>query len=243
MRKSVDLPVEETVEFEIVSDQPWSGFNYYLGDYRLGSRSTPMCRSTSALLAPRGARGLSRHHTEHCRRRSSSSAVGRGADDLPGQHPAMPDGRGLADHALRAPSDRTGRSGPRRSTPTWVCASTPIAQRPSGRPLPVCWRSARTPRYSCTIGTPTLMRSRRSFRGGCSWGRTGPGRCCGSSPRRSGAPTSAPMSRAIGSSASGSMLREGVQPPSRRAPDPGALAGGVGTPNSPAWLRRMTHRR
>ena len=34
MRKSVDLPVEETVEFEIVSDQPWSGFSYYLGDYR-----------------------------------------------------------------------------------------------------------------------------------------------------------------------------------------------------------------
>src|SRR5438046_2476999 len=34
VRAGYGLPEQETVEFVVVTDKPWSGFNYYLGNYR-----------------------------------------------------------------------------------------------------------------------------------------------------------------------------------------------------------------
>jgi hypothetical protein len=34
VRASFPLPDGEVVEYEVVTDKPWSGFNYYLGGYR-----------------------------------------------------------------------------------------------------------------------------------------------------------------------------------------------------------------
>ncbi|SDN10489.1 hypothetical protein [Allokutzneria albata] len=63
------LPEQETVQYEVVTDKPWSGFNYYLGDYRskvainadLGHRMANLPH----LIAHESYPG---HHTEHCRK-------------------------------------------------------------------------------------------------------------------------------------------------------------------------------
>ena len=34
VRAEFPLPDSETISYEVVTDKPWSGFNYYLGDYR-----------------------------------------------------------------------------------------------------------------------------------------------------------------------------------------------------------------
>ena len=34
VRAEFPLPDSETINYEVVTDKPWSGFNYYLGDYR-----------------------------------------------------------------------------------------------------------------------------------------------------------------------------------------------------------------
>ena len=34
VRADFPLPDTETINYEIVTDKPWSGFNYYQGDYR-----------------------------------------------------------------------------------------------------------------------------------------------------------------------------------------------------------------
>ena len=69
VRASFGLPAEETVRYEVVTDKPWSGFNYYLGDFRsrvainadLGHRMANLPR----LVAHEAYPG---HHTEHCRK-------------------------------------------------------------------------------------------------------------------------------------------------------------------------------
>ncbi|MBP2476383.1 hypothetical protein JOF53_005255 [Crossiella equi] len=69
VRTTFGLPEQETVRYEIVSDKPWSGFNYYLGDYRskvainadLGHRMANLPH----LVAHESYPG---HHTEHCRK-------------------------------------------------------------------------------------------------------------------------------------------------------------------------------
>lgn len=69
VRGSVGLPTEETVQYEVVTDKPWSGFNYYLGDFRsrvainadLGHRMANLPH----LVAHESYPG---HHTEHCRK-------------------------------------------------------------------------------------------------------------------------------------------------------------------------------
>ena len=69
VRASFGLPEEETVHYEVVTDKPWSGFNYYLGDFRsrvainadLGHRMANLPH----LLAHEAYPG---HHTEHCRK-------------------------------------------------------------------------------------------------------------------------------------------------------------------------------
>jgi hypothetical protein len=68
-RAEFELPLQETVHYEVVTDKPWSGFNYYLGDFRsrvainadLGHRMAQLPH----LVAHESYPG---HHTEHCRK-------------------------------------------------------------------------------------------------------------------------------------------------------------------------------
>ena len=104
VRKSVDLPVEETVDFEIVSDQPWSGFNYYLGDYR--SRvaiNTDVPQHFSALPHLVAHEAYPGHHTEHCRKEKLLVGGGQeGQTIFLVNTPQCLMAEGLADHALKA---------------------------------------------------------------------------------------------------------------------------------------------
>ncbi|WP_367132372.1 DUF885 domain-containing protein [Saccharothrix sp. HUAS TT1] len=69
VRQRFELPAEEVVEYEVVTDKPWSGFNYYLGGFRsrvavnadLGHRMSNLPH----LVAHESYPG---HHTEHCRK-------------------------------------------------------------------------------------------------------------------------------------------------------------------------------
>ncbi|MFC6094535.1 DUF885 domain-containing protein [Saccharothrix lopnurensis] len=69
VRERYELPAEEVVEYEVVTDKPWSGFNYYLGGFRsrvavnadLGHRVSNLPH----LVAHESYPG---HHTEHCRK-------------------------------------------------------------------------------------------------------------------------------------------------------------------------------
>ncbi|MFT4199207.1 DUF885 domain-containing protein [Gordonia sp. (in: high G+C Gram-positive bacteria)] len=104
VRKTVDLPVAETVEFEIVSDQPWSGFNYYLGGYR--SRvaiNTDVPQQLSALPHLVAHEAYPGHHTEHCRKEELLVGGGQGEQTIfLVNTPQCLMAEGLADHALRA---------------------------------------------------------------------------------------------------------------------------------------------
>jgi len=63
------LPDGEHVEFELVSDQPWSGFNYYLGALRsrvaVNTDLPVLSTSLAHLVAHESYPG---HHTEHTRK-------------------------------------------------------------------------------------------------------------------------------------------------------------------------------
>ncbi|GAA3459767.1 DUF885 domain-containing protein [Saccharothrix longispora] len=69
VRQRYGLPAHEVVEYEVVTDKPWSGFNYYLGNFRsrvainadLGHRTSNLPH----LVAHESYPG---HHTEHCRK-------------------------------------------------------------------------------------------------------------------------------------------------------------------------------
>ncbi len=65
----VGLPAQERINFEIERDVPWSGFNYYLGDYssRVAVNADVDHRMSQipVLVAHECYPG---HHTEHCRK-------------------------------------------------------------------------------------------------------------------------------------------------------------------------------
>jgi len=69
VRVEYGLPPEETVQYEVVTDKPWSGFNYYLGNFRsrvainadLGHRKGQLPHMVAHESYPG-------HHTEHCRK-------------------------------------------------------------------------------------------------------------------------------------------------------------------------------
>jgi hypothetical protein len=69
VRATYPLDERETVEYQVVTDKPWSGFNYYLGDYRSRvaiNADLPMRMSDlPKLVAHESYPG---HHTEHCRK-------------------------------------------------------------------------------------------------------------------------------------------------------------------------------
>jgi hypothetical protein len=68
-RRAFGLPDHETLEFQLVTNQPWGGFNYYLGGLRSRvaiNTDLPVLSSVlGALVAHEAYPG---HHTEHCRK-------------------------------------------------------------------------------------------------------------------------------------------------------------------------------
>ncbi len=66
---SFGLPDGEAVEFQMVDNQPWSGFNYYLGGLRsrvaINLDLPVLSPALGALVAHESYPG---HHTEHCRK-------------------------------------------------------------------------------------------------------------------------------------------------------------------------------
>lgn len=69
VRATYPLPERETVTYEVVTDKPWSGFNYYLGDYKstvaVNADLKQQMSNLPRLVAHESYPG---HHTEHCRK-------------------------------------------------------------------------------------------------------------------------------------------------------------------------------
>jgi hypothetical protein len=69
VRGQYGLPEMETVRYEVVTDKPWSGFNYYEGDYRsrvaINADLPHRLGQLPHLVAHEAYPG---HHTEHCRK-------------------------------------------------------------------------------------------------------------------------------------------------------------------------------
>jgi hypothetical protein len=69
VRASYPLAETEEVNYQIVTDKPWSGFNYYRGDYRstvaINADVKLQMSNLPRLIAHESYPG---HHTEHCRK-------------------------------------------------------------------------------------------------------------------------------------------------------------------------------
>jgi hypothetical protein len=69
VRGEYGLPEVETVRYEVVTDQPWSGFNYYEGNYTsrvaINADLPHRMGQLPHLVAHEAYPG---HHTEHCRK-------------------------------------------------------------------------------------------------------------------------------------------------------------------------------
>jgi hypothetical protein len=69
VRADFPLPERETIDYEVVTDKPWSGFNYYKGDYRstvaVNADLKQQMSNLPRLVAHESYPG---HHTEHCRK-------------------------------------------------------------------------------------------------------------------------------------------------------------------------------
>jgi len=69
VRATYPLPESETITYEVVTDKPWSGFNYYLGDYTstvaVNADLKQQMSNLPRLVAHESYPG---HHTEHCRK-------------------------------------------------------------------------------------------------------------------------------------------------------------------------------
>ncbi|WP_228032477.1 DUF885 domain-containing protein [Mycolicibacterium sp. P9-22] len=69
VRATYPLPETETITYEVVTDKPWSGFNYYLGDYKstvaVNADLKQQMSNLPRLVAHESYPG---HHTEHCRK-------------------------------------------------------------------------------------------------------------------------------------------------------------------------------
>ncbi|MCV7220164.1 DUF885 domain-containing protein [Mycolicibacterium elephantis] len=81
VRAEYPLPENETITYEVVTDKPWSGFNYYLGDYRstvaVNADLKQQMSNLPRLVAHESYPG---HHTEHCRK-EAGLVKGRGQQE------------------------------------------------------------------------------------------------------------------------------------------------------------------
>ncbi|MGY4711238.1 DUF885 domain-containing protein [Mycolicibacterium sp. CBM1] len=77
VRATYPLPDAETITYEVVTDKPWSGFNYYEGDYRstvaVNADLKQQMANLPRLVAHESYPG---HHTEHCRKEAGLVAAG-----------------------------------------------------------------------------------------------------------------------------------------------------------------------
>jgi hypothetical protein len=105
VRAEYPLPDTETINYEIVTDRPWSGFNYYLGDYRstvaVNADLKQQMSNLPRLVAHESYPG---HHTEHCRKEAGLVARGGQAEQtiFLVNTPQCLMAEGLADLALYA---------------------------------------------------------------------------------------------------------------------------------------------
>jgi hypothetical protein len=104
VRARYTLPDEEFVEYQVVSDQPWSGFNYYLGGYRsrvaINSDQKVRMSDLPHLIAHEAYPG---HHTEHCRKEQGLVGSGQAEQTIfLVNTPQCLMAEGLADLALGA---------------------------------------------------------------------------------------------------------------------------------------------
>ena len=104
VRREFPLPDDEVVEFEVVSDKPWSGFNYYLGDYRSKvAVNTDLPQYMSSLPGLIAHEAYPGHHTEHCRKEQRLVGTGQLEHTIfLVNTPQCLMAEGLADHALAA---------------------------------------------------------------------------------------------------------------------------------------------
>jgi len=98
------LPETERVEYEVVGDKPWFGFNYYLGDFRsrvaINADLDQHMTHLPHLIAHEAYPG---HHTEHCRKEAGLVAAGQQEQTLfLVNTPQCLMAEGLADLALDA---------------------------------------------------------------------------------------------------------------------------------------------
>jgi hypothetical protein len=76
VRADFPLPDAETINYEIVTDKPWSGFNYYEGDYRSTvAVNADLKQQMSGLPRLVAHESYPGHHTEHCRKEAGLVAV------------------------------------------------------------------------------------------------------------------------------------------------------------------------
>lgn len=69
VRADFPLPDTETINYEIVTDKPWSGFNYYEGNYRSTvAVNADLKQQMSGLPRLVAHESYPGHHTEHCRK-------------------------------------------------------------------------------------------------------------------------------------------------------------------------------
>ncbi|WP_054816248.1 hypothetical protein [Nocardia arizonensis] len=104
VRERYPLPEGEHVTYEVVGDKPWSGFNYYLGDYHskvaINSDLRQYMANLPHLIAHEAYPG---HHTEHCRKEAGLVAAGQAEQTLfLVNTPQCLMAEGLADLALRS---------------------------------------------------------------------------------------------------------------------------------------------
>ena len=105
VRATYPLPGTETVVYEVVTDKPWSGFNYYEGDYRsrvaVNADLRQQMSHLPSLIAHESYPG---HHTEHCRKEERLVAgLGHGEQTIfLVNTPQCLMAEGLADLALHA---------------------------------------------------------------------------------------------------------------------------------------------
>ncbi|MGW5454952.1 DUF885 domain-containing protein [Nocardia sp. NPDC003979] len=104
VRARYPLPDHEHVTYEVVGDKPWSGFNYYLGNYRstvaINSDLKQHMAHLPALIAHESYPG---HHTEHCRKEAGLVAEGEDEQTLfLVNTPQCLMAEGLADLALQS---------------------------------------------------------------------------------------------------------------------------------------------
>lgn len=104
VRARYPLPDHEHVTYEVVGDKPWSGFNYYLGNYRSKVAINSDLRQHMAVLPKLIAHeAYPGHHTEHCRKEAGLVAAGHGEQTIfLVNTPQCLMAEGLADLALRS---------------------------------------------------------------------------------------------------------------------------------------------